>query len=171
MVVGFISMLVVIPYLTSNPELFGIYSVCLSISLYLSYADTGFLSAGQKFAAEEYAKNNLNEEISITGFLIFILIFMLLPFSIFSVYLASNPETLLGSFSFENRDVARNLLLFVGLLLPIQTILQRLTSSRRWLVAHTANMLLPTNWARQKGTRDTAAGPVKKPTVRLLGPY
>lgn len=126
--VGFISMLVVIPHLTSNPELFGIYSVCLSITLYLSYADIGFLLAGQKFAAEEYAKNNLNEEISITGFSIFILIFMFIPFSIFSVYLANNPEILLGSFSSENRDVARKLLLIVGLLLPIQIILERLTS-------------------------------------------
>lgn len=39
------------------------------------------------------------------------------------------------------------------------------------MVVHTANMMLPTNGARQKGARDTAAGPVEKPTMRLLGPY
>ena len=26
-------------------------------------------------------------------------------------------------------------------------------------------------WASQKGARDTAASPVEKPTMRLLGPY
>ena len=45
---GFLSLLIVVPKLSSNPELYGIYSVCISFALYLTYADIGFLSVGQK---------------------------------------------------------------------------------------------------------------------------
>ena len=53
---GFLSLLIVIPQLSFYKELYGIYSFCVSLNLYLAYADIGFLSAGQKYAAEEYAK-------------------------------------------------------------------------------------------------------------------
>ena len=39
------------------------------------------------------------------------------------------------------------------------------------MVAHTANMMLPTNGADKKGATDTAAGPLEKPTMCALGPY
>lgn len=61
-------MMVVVPHLSENLELFGIYSVCLSISVYLSYSDLGFISAGQKFAAEAYKRNESLNELAITGF-------------------------------------------------------------------------------------------------------
>ncbi|MDA9322307.1 hypothetical protein N9Q72_04520, partial [Gammaproteobacteria bacterium] len=125
---SFISLMVVIPHLSANPELFGIYSICLSITLYLSYADLGFLSAGQKFAAEAYGRNDIGEEIAIAGFSIFVLIAMFIPFSIFSVYIANNPEILLNNLSVENRNIAKNLFLIIGLLLPIQIVLQRLVT-------------------------------------------
>ena len=125
---GFISLLVVVPQLSVNPELFGIYSICLSITLYLSYADLGFLSAGQKFAAEAYGRNDVEEEIAIAGFSIFVLICMFIPFSVFSVYIAKNPDILLNDLSAGNRNIAKNLFLIIGLLLPIQIILQRLAS-------------------------------------------
>ena len=128
LVTSFISLLVVVPHLSVNPELFGIYSICLSITLYLSYADLGFLSAGQKFAAEAYGRNDTSEEIAIAGFSIFVLIFMFIPFSIFSVYVANNPDILLNDLSDVNRNIAKKLFLTIGLLLPIQIILQRLVS-------------------------------------------
>ena len=60
---GFLSLLIVVPHLSNNQELYGIYAFCISFSMYLTYADIGFLGAGQKYAAEEFAKGNRDEEI------------------------------------------------------------------------------------------------------------
>ena len=76
------SLIVVLPRLSSNVELFGLYSFCTAFLMYLSYADIGFLNSGQKFAAEEVAKGNLEEEYKIFGFTFSILILMFIPFSI-----------------------------------------------------------------------------------------
>ena len=67
-------MFIVIPYLTSEPEIYGIYTVCISVSIFLAYADLGFLSAGQKYAAEYFAKGKRQEEIKVIGFTTFILL-------------------------------------------------------------------------------------------------
>ena len=67
-VLGFLSMFIVTPYITSNPSTYGIYMVCMSITVFLSYADLGFLGAGQKFAAEYYAKGDRDSEVKIIGF-------------------------------------------------------------------------------------------------------
>ena len=66
-------MFVVIPYLTSNPTIYGIYSVCISFSIFLAYADLGFMGAGQKYAAEYFARKEYDEEIKVIGFTNFIL--------------------------------------------------------------------------------------------------
>ena len=118
-------MAVVVPKLSENIDLFAVYSVCLSISVYLSYADLGFISAGQKFAAEAFTRDESFDELSLTGFSIFILIMMFIPFSLVSLLLAVNPEILLNNLSLDNRRVASSLLLIVGLLLPVQITLER----------------------------------------------
>ena len=78
---GFLSLVIVTPHLSTQQELFGIYAFCITFSLYLSYADIGFLSSGQKFAGEEYAKGNQVEEVGIAGFSLFLLLLLFLPFS------------------------------------------------------------------------------------------
>ena len=118
-------MAVVVPKLSDNIDLFAVYSVCLSISVYLSYADLGFISAGQKFAAEAFTRDEFFDELSLTGFSIFILIMMFIPFSLVALLLAGNPEILLNNLSLDNRRVASSLLLIVGLLLPVQITLER----------------------------------------------
>jgi len=126
MITGFLSVVIVVPHLSAQQELFGIYSFCMSFVLYLSYADLGFLSAGQKFAGEEVAKGNKEKEIGITGFTLALLICLFLPFSIFMLYLSFNTEVLFGDIAKNNITIASNLFLMIGILLPVQVFLQRL---------------------------------------------
>ena len=58
----FISMFIVIPFISKEPAIFGIYSICISLGIFLNYADLGFLKATKKYAAEFYAREERIEE-------------------------------------------------------------------------------------------------------------
>ena len=126
---GFLSLLIVIPQLSLNKELYGIYSFCVSLNLYLAYADIGFLSAGQKYAAEEYAKGNRDAEIRYLGFTGFVLLCMIIPFSVIMFYLSLRPEFIIDNLTVENSKIISEMLLIMGVIAPVQIILQRLTQS------------------------------------------
>lgn len=126
---GFLSLLIVVPHLSNNKELYGIYAFCISFLLYLTYADIGFLGASQKYAAEEFAKGNRNEEIKILGFTGAILLIMVLPFSIAMIYFSFNPQILINNLSDEGQKIAGNIFLIMGVLSPFQVIIQRLVQS------------------------------------------
>ncbi len=126
---GFFSLLIVVPQLSLNKELYGIYTFCLSFNLYLTYADIGFLSAGQKYAAEEYAKGNRDSEIRYLGFTGFVLLCMVVPFSIIMVYLSFRPEYIMSNLSEENSRIVSKIFLIMGIISPFQIILQRLSQS------------------------------------------
>lgn len=122
-------MLIVVPHLANNQELYGIYSFCISFILYLTYSDIGFLSAGQKYAAEEFARGNRIEEIKILGFTAAILLIMVVPFSLGMIYSFFNPNLLISNLSLKGQHIASNIFLIMGVLLPLQVILQRLIQS------------------------------------------
>jgi O-antigen/teichoic acid export membrane protein len=126
---GFLSLLIVVPHLSNNQELYGIYAFCISFSLYLTYADIGFLGAGQKYSAEEFARGNRNEEIKILGFTGAILLLMVLPFSIAMIYFSFNPEMVINDLSDEGQRIAGSIFLIIGVLSPFQVIIQRLVQS------------------------------------------
>lgn len=126
LVLNFLSMFVVLPYLTSDLVTYGIYSVCISFSIFLSYADLGFLGAGQKYAAEYFAKGSKEEEMQVIGFTNFILLVFLLLFSIIFFILSTQPELLVkGMKSPQQEYVASSLFLILALFTPT-TFLQRL---------------------------------------------
>jgi len=125
-ILGFLSMFIVTPYLSSNLAVFGIYSVCISVSIFLNYADLGFLSAGQKYAAEEFARKNLDLERKIVGFSGFILlVFVLVCSGVFS-YFSIFPKVLIPSLSIEESSIASKLLLILTLSTPA-VVIQRVT--------------------------------------------
>ena len=126
---GILSLLIVIPQLSLNKELYGIYTFCLSFNLYFTYADIGFLSAGQKYAAEEYAKGNRESEINNLGFTGFILLCMVIPFSLTMLYLSFRPEYVINELSEQNRKIVSKMFLIMGVISPLQIILQRLSQS------------------------------------------
>lgn len=119
-------MFIVIPYLTSQPSIYGIYSICISVSIFLAYADLGFLGAGQKYAAEHYARGEKKEEISVIGFTCFILSLFLLIFSITFLYLSFCPNILIKKLlPGQETYVASSLFLILAIFTPT-TLLQRL---------------------------------------------
>jgi O-antigen/teichoic acid export membrane protein len=65
---NFASIFIITPLISSQPNLFGIYSIIIAAYLFISYADLGFLSAGMKYAAECFAQNKQKDEIEIIGF-------------------------------------------------------------------------------------------------------
>jgi len=125
-VINVLSLVIVIPYISDNSKIYGIYSLCVSFTIFLSYADLGFLNAGYKYASEYYAKNNRKKEIEITGFVSFILTAFVLIFSILLILLAYHPYWLIKNISNENDTrIAKNLLLILAFSSP-NMILQRM---------------------------------------------
>ena len=120
-VLGFVSLFVVMPFLTSNKTLYGIYSVCTSLTIFFSYADLGFLSAGTKYAAEYYIQGKKHEEIQVIGFTAFVMlaVFAVLILGIFVMGIYPRlliPELENGS---EYFYVARSLLLTLACGCPL----------------------------------------------------
>ena len=126
---GFLSLLIVVPHLSNDAELYGIYSFCIAFTLYLTYADLGFLGAGQKYAAEAFARGNRQEEVKMLGFTAAILLLMVIPFSIAMIYFSFYPSLIIKGLSSSGIKVASNIFLIVGVVLPFQVILQRLVQS------------------------------------------
>lgn len=126
LVLNFLSMFIVIPYLTSDPTTYGIYTVCISFTIFLSYADLGFMGAGQKYAAEYFARGEIEEEIKVIGFTNFILLIFLLLFSVGFFILSFEPGLLVNGLITEKQiNTASSLLLILAVFTPV-TLLQRL---------------------------------------------
>ena len=117
---GFATMFVVTPYLASNQNYFGIYTFVLSLNLFLSYADFGFLNAGAKFASEAFAKNDRTSEENILGFVCFILIAVFFLFGLGMLFFYFHPQYLLrGLHTSEDIKLASGLFLAFTLSLPV----------------------------------------------------
>ena len=109
-VTGMLSMLIVIPRISSQPEIYGIYAVCMSFTIFFTYADIGFLGAGQKYAAESFGRNDRDGEIRVLGFVLLILSLFAFLFFIIIFTLSIYPELIIKSLSSVNRPIASGLL-------------------------------------------------------------
>ena len=123
-----LSYLIVIPRLSAEVNSYGIYSVVISLLIFLQYADLGFLGAGQKYAAESYAKNDRANEIKILGFVHFILIIVVLLYALLLVFVYFNPGSFINAMNAQDETLAKNLILVFICSSPI-IILQRLSSA------------------------------------------
>lgn len=120
-------MLLVTPKLTSEPEIYGIYTLCLSLTIFFSYADLGFLGAGQKFAAESYARKESGKELEIISFTIFFLSIFILICCAFLFLFYLNIHWLIKKIDPSNVMIARQMILILICSAPV-IILQRLNS-------------------------------------------
>lgn len=126
MLLNLLSMFVVVPLISVDKELYGVYMVCVSLSIFLSYADIGFLGAGQKFAAESFAKKKMIEERQVVGFTAFVLFVFLLILSGVFLFLSFHPYLIINQLeNSTNINVASSLLLILALFTPV-TMLQRI---------------------------------------------
>ncbi|WP_276091106.1 hypothetical protein [Pedobacter sp. JY14-1] len=104
------------------------------MTVFLSYADLGFLGAGMKYAAECFSKGDMEGEIRLVGFSHFILSIFIIFFSVFFLFLAVNPSLLVKDIGVGyQKDVATKLLLILGIFSPaivLQRILQMIFGIR-----------------------------------------
>lgn len=117
---GLASLFVVIPFLSVDKSVFGIYSICVSLTIFYSYADIGFISAGQKYASEFFAKGDLKNEIKVISFTSFIFLVFVSLIGLVILGLSFNPNIIISDIQTENEFIiARQLLMILALSSPI----------------------------------------------------
>jgi O-antigen/teichoic acid export membrane protein len=125
-VLNLLSMFIVIPRLADNPAIYGIYVVCISANIFLSYADIGFAGAGCKYAGECFAQKDLEEEIRIVGFIGFVLLVFVLIFAMVVSAIALNPTILIKNIKSAAELTIASQLLFILALFSPAIIFQRI---------------------------------------------
>ena len=126
-ILGFVSIFIVLPYISSNKDLYGVYAICSSLTIYFSYADLGFGAAGQKFAVESYVRNDRDEEMQIVGFTTFVFLVFMSFISLLILLLSAQPDLLLKGIEANNVEVARWLLIILALSSPVFAMNRALT--------------------------------------------
>ena len=118
---GFAALFVVVPYISSNKVVYGIYSVCTSLTIFFSYADLGFLSSGVKYAAEYYVRGEHREEMRIIGFTSFIMVSVFAILALGIVVLGVFPKLLIPELvdGSEQMSIARWLLFTLAISCPV----------------------------------------------------
>lgn len=113
---GFVSLFIVVPYLSSDKTMYGIYSVCTSLTIFFSYADLGFLSSGAKYAAENYIKGDYRQEVKIIGFTAFFMVVIFMLIDLIILFFAINPKSLIPELIFgsEQYIIAQKLIFLLA---------------------------------------------------------
>mgnify|MGYP001236003235 CR=1 FL=1 len=119
-IMNLLSMFIVIPRLAGNPTIYGIYVVCISANIFLTYADIGFASAGYKYASESFAQKNLGEEIRIVAFVGFVLLLFVMLFALGISTIALSPNLLIKNIrSATDITIASRLLFILAFFSPV----------------------------------------------------
>lgn len=118
---GFFSLFIVIPYLSADKSLYAIYSVCTSLTVFFSYADLGFISAGVKYAAEYFIRGEKDKEVNMIGFVAFMMMAAFLVVSAVIIVCAVYPTLLIPELMEGSGQwhIARWLLLTLALSCPV----------------------------------------------------
>ncbi len=120
---NFAAVFVITPFISTNSNLYGIYTIIIAAYFFISYADFGFLSAGMKYASECFAQNNLKDEIEVIGFtgVIFFAFSSLYAFCI--LLLSFDPSLLVNGISSDvELEIAKKLLIILAFSCPVLVI-------------------------------------------------
>jgi O-antigen/teichoic acid export membrane protein len=107
----FLSLAIVIPFLSKRPSIYGIYAICISLTIFLNYADLGFLKAIRKYATECYSRKENQKELKFHGFGAFILTINLTLIFFGFIYISLNPDIIIKDINGEEVIIAKKLLL------------------------------------------------------------
>lgn len=115
MLFNLVSMFIVVPMITDNKVVFGIYSICISMAIFLSYADLGFIKASVKYAGECFARGERDAEVKLHGFSAFVLFIFVLVFLFLFLIFSYNPAWLISEINDASLlKIASELLLIQG---------------------------------------------------------
>lgn len=128
-ILNLLALFIVIPRLSSSPTIFGIYSVCISVAIYLSHADIGFLKAGVKYATEYFAQNNRKKEQEYLGFSLFVLALFVFLIAAAFLFLSFFPDLLIKDLNPGTDWVIASRLLLIQGFFSLNVILQRFVDS------------------------------------------
>lgn len=124
-----VSMFIVIPYITDNKLIYGIYSVCISTSIFLNYADIGFVSASIKYAGESFAREDRESELQYYGLAGFILFLIVSSLSGIYLWLAYHPTLIIADISSPQHLSIASKLLIIQAVFSYTHVLQRYVAS------------------------------------------
>lgn len=118
---GFAALFIVVPYISSNKTIYGIYSVCTSLTIFFAYADLGFFSSTVKYASEYFIRGQHKEEIRIVGFTCFIMVSVFAILALGIIVLGFFPKLLIPELEFgsEEMSIARWLLFTLAISCPL----------------------------------------------------
>lgn len=112
-------MFIVAPRLASTPTIYGIYTITISVAIFLSYADFGFISSGYKYASERFASGEREEEIKVIGFVGFILFIFIVLYALIIMMFAVYPHLIIKNLkSIEETRISSYLLSVLALFAP-----------------------------------------------------
>jgi O-antigen/teichoic acid export membrane protein len=109
----FLSLIIVLPFITDNKPVFGIYSVCISISIFLNYADLGFVKAALKYGGEYFVTKRFEDEKKMYGFSSFILFLVISLISLIFIFFSFNPNLLINDINLEEHIIIASRLLII----------------------------------------------------------
>lgn len=134
-ITGFLSLFVVVPYLSTNMVFYGVYSLCTSMTVFFSYADLGFLNSARKYGAEYFIQGRTRDEMKVIGFVTFLmlLVFATLAF-VLAVFAVSPtilmPELVDGTVEYSVASQLLIILAFSSIIIFCQRILSVIYSIR-----------------------------------------
>ena len=118
-IIKFLTLFIVTPFLTKSQNIYGVYSLCVSVIIYFNYIDFGFLTSAEKYATEFYINKDYKSEIETLGFGVFILSFFSLIIMALFLYFSLNPDILSNNiYTNEEKNVASKLFLILFLFTP-----------------------------------------------------
>jgi O-antigen/teichoic acid export membrane protein len=121
---GVLSMTIIIPLISGETSIYGVYALCVSITSFLQYTDLGFLSAGQKYASEYFALNDLYNEIKMLSFVHFIMLVFLLLCIVVILFFSFYPNFIITNLSDNTKIIASKLFLILALTSPMIILLR-----------------------------------------------
>lgn len=118
LILSIVSVLIIIPRLSSSQTIYGLYSSILYLLLFISFNDFGFLPASIKFASEAVGLKDRNKEMSVISFSMFIMLMFTLITCLFFLYLSFNPSFFFNELNSQEILIAGRLYFGVAIFSP-----------------------------------------------------